>query len=73
MIRQILREGLRKRKICTKFVPHQTHGKAEATETHIMPKLHPHVSEQSSLHFLFPEVDTALKGKRFQGAEDRKT
>jgi hypothetical protein len=62
-IHQTLREDLRR-------VRHtQIHGRAEAMENHIMPRLHPDLSRQSQfscLHFLFPKVKTALKGKRFQ-------
>jgi hypothetical protein len=37
-----------------------------------MPRLHPDLSKQSQfskLHFFFPVVETALKGKRFQDVE----
>jgi hypothetical protein len=43
-IHQILHEDLRKRKMCAKFFPHR---RAEATEIHIMPGLHPDLSRQS--------------------------
>jgi hypothetical protein len=55
-IRQVLREDLRRREHLSKVRPTETHGLAEATETHIMTRLHPDLSRQSQfyrLHFLF--------------------
>jgi hypothetical protein len=49
-----------------KVYPAQTHGRAEAAETHIMPRLRPDLSRQSLFswsHFLFPKMKIALKGK----------
>jgi hypothetical protein len=52
--------------------PTPTQGRAEESETHFTPRLHPDLSRQSEfslLHFLFPNMETALKGKRFQEVE----
>jgi hypothetical protein len=56
-----------------KVHPTQTLRRAEAMKTHIMPRLRSDLSRQSHfswLHYLFPKVKTALKGKKFQEVED---
>jgi hypothetical protein len=53
--------------------PTQTHG--DAVETLTTPRLHADLSRQfqfSLLHFVFPKMKTALKGKRVQDADDIK-
>jgi hypothetical protein len=58
-----------------KIRPTQTHGWTERTEIHIIPRLQLDLSRQSQLswlHFLFPKVKTALKGKRVKNVEDIK-
>jgi hypothetical protein len=46
MIRQIFHEDLQEEDV-PKIRPTETHGRAEATETHIRPRLHPDLSRQS--------------------------
>jgi hypothetical protein len=60
-IPQNIHEDLRKRKRCAKFVPHGLTTCQDFIQTY-----------QDNHNFLFPQVKTTLKEKRFQDAEDIK-
>jgi hypothetical protein len=49
-IRQVLHEDLRRREHLRKVRPTETHGLAEATDTQIVPRLHPDLSRQSQFY-----------------------
>jgi hypothetical protein len=70
-IRQILREDLQKRKICSKFVPHRpTDEQKQRRLTSCQGFIQTCQDKQlSSLRFLFSHVKTSLKGKRRQDVE----
>jgi hypothetical protein len=74
MIRQILHEDLRKRKICSKFVPHRpTDERKQRRETQIKLEFFQPCQDNPSFLdciFIFCKMKTPLKGKRFQNVED---
>jgi hypothetical protein len=75
MIRRILHEDLLKRKISAKFVSHRlTEEQKQQRLTSCQDFIQTNQDNASFLDciFIFPEVKTALKGKRFQDVEDIK-